>query len=234
MSFYTRRGILEGVSVSLFRRTITAMLVALATAGYAAASVSKDVAPFAYQYRFTSVLVTGTFTDAKGATATTSLRLSRVKVGNLYWYGKHGAGEGTSTVVLHMAGTYTYAGLENPACNGSVKVDETKWARPGYGSLGVGNARIAVVTHSTISVGVGEFVFASTFPARGGGCENKSPFYYGGVGVRPLAVLGRSSFAITDREKKDFGDGTALEWTTKATIRKLVYKQIDCAKNPFC
>lgn len=224
-----------GVFGAPLRRASVVALVAAATAGAAAASVSKDVAPFAYQYRFTSVTATGTFTDAKGATATTRLRLSRVRVGNLYWYGKHGAGEGTSTVVVHMTGTYAYAGLDDPACNGTFEVDETRWARPGYGSLGVTNARNLVVTHPTISIGVGEFVFASTWPARGGGCENgKSNYYYGGVGSRPLAVLGRPSFTIADHEKKSFGDGTALEWTTKATIRKLVYKQIDCAKNPFC
>jgi hypothetical protein len=222
-----------GVSVATARRIAAAALVALASAGYAAASVSKDVAPFAYQYRFTSVTVTGTFTQGE-ATATTNLRLSRAKVGNLYWYGKRGYGEGASTVVLHVAGTYTYAGLENPACNGTFKVDETKWARPGYGSLVVTNARNAVVTRPTISVGVGEFVFASTYPARGGGCENKSPYYYGGTGVRPLSALGRPSFTISDRRKLDFGDGTALEWTTRAMIKRLVYKQIDCKKNPFC
>jgi hypothetical protein len=218
----------------LLRRTAAVTAVALATGGYAGASVAKDVAPFVYQYRFTAVTVTGTFSDATGATATTKLRLSRTRVGNLYWYGKRGSGEGTSTVVLHMAGTYTHAGLENPACNRTFKVDETKWARPGYGSLALTNARNAVVTRPTISVGIGEFVFASTFPSRGGGCENKSPFYYGGTGVRPLSVLSRPSFTITDHEKKSFGDGTALEWTTKATIRRLVYKQIDCTKNPFC
>jgi hypothetical protein len=179
------------------------------------------------------VSVTGTFTQG-AATATTSLRLSRVKVGNLYWYGKRGLGEGASTVVLHVTGTYTYAGLENPACNGTFKVDETKWAHPGYGSLVVTNARNAVVTRPTISVGVGEFVFASTYPARGGGCEDKSPYYYGGAGVRPLSVLGRPSFTISDHKKLDFGDGTALQWTTKATIKRLVYKPVDCKKNPFC
>ncbi len=221
------------MSVPPARRATAAAVVALATAGYAAASGSKDVAPFAYQYRFTSVTVTGTFTQGD-ATATTNLRLSRVKVGNLYWYGKRGLGEGTSTVVLDMAGTYTYAGLENPACNGTFKVDETRWARPAHGSLGVVNARNAVVTRAAISVGVGEFVFASTYPARGVGCENKSPYYYGGAGVRPLSVLNRPSFSITDHKKLDYGDGTALEWTTKATVKKLVYKQIDCKKNPFC
>ncbi len=214
---------------------MAATLVALAAAGLAAASLSKDVAPFAYTYRFTSVTLVGTFTKG-GATATTSLRLSALpKVNTLRWYGKRGSGEGTSAVVLHMTGTYTYTGLDDAACNGIFKVDESRWARPGYGALGVANARNVVVTHPTISVGVGEFVLASTYPARGGGCENgKSAYYEGGVGDRPLTFLGHPSFTITDHKKQRFEDASTIEWTTKATIKKVAYKPIDCSKTPFC
>ena len=209
--------------------------MALTTAGYAAASVSKDVAPFAYTYRFTSVTLVGSFTLGS-ATATTSLHLSALpKIDTLRWYGKHGSGEGTTAVILRVAGTYTYAGLDDPSCNGTIKVDQSHWARPGYGSLGVANARNAVVTHPTISVGIGEFVLASTYPARGGGCEQgKSAYYEGGAGDRPLAILGRPGFSITDHRKQTFDDGSRLEWTVKAKIKKIALKPIDCSKTPFC
>ena len=97
-----------------------------------------------------------------------------------------------------------------------------------------GNARNAVVTRAAISVGVGEFVFASTYPARGGGCENKSPYYYGGRGVRPLAVLGRPSFSIADHKKLDYA-GTAPRSSGRRRRRSRGWstEQIDC-KNPFC
>lgn len=52
--------------------------------------------------------------------------------------------------------------------------------------------------------------------------------------MRPLAVLAHPSFSITDHRKQTFDDGSSIEWTTKATIKKLVYKPIDCSKNPFC
>jgi hypothetical protein len=39
----------RGLTSRLIRRSTVAMLVAFATVGYAAATVSKDVAPFAYQ-----------------------------------------------------------------------------------------------------------------------------------------------------------------------------------------
>ena len=86
------------------RRTAFALLVVLSTAGYAGATASKEVAPFAYTFQFTSVTLTGIFTKGD-ATATTSLRLSTLpKSQTLRWYGKKGSGAGTAATVLMSPG----------------------------------------------------------------------------------------------------------------------------------
>lgn len=208
-------------------RAVAVLLVVFATAGYAAANTAKDVAPFTYKFQVTSVMLNATFTKG-GATATTKLWLSsRPRRKSLTWRGKkdYSNYNGVASVVVRLDGTATYAGLDE-ACNGTVKLKMARW-RPSFASLALVNARDRVVTKPAISISAGEFPLATTYPRRGGACENGAlPWWEGGSANRPLSVLRRAGFSFSAQYTKKIEDGAVLKWTVKMTVRRIGYRRL--------
>jgi hypothetical protein len=174
-------------------RLCVVLLVLLVTGGYAAATTAKDVSPFTYKFQVASVTLNATFTLGS-ATATTELHLSSLpKQKTLSWWGKknYSNANGSASTLLRLAGTATYAGLDQ-ACNVTVKLDSSRWHAI-FASLLVGNARDPVVTHPTVTISAGRFPLATIYPRRGGSCENGAlPWWEGGYAVQPLSVLHRA------------------------------------------
>jgi hypothetical protein len=109
-------------------RFFVVLVAACGTGGYAAASVAKDVPAFTYKFQVTSVTMKAMFTKGTG-TATTELHLSSApKQKTLSWWGKknYSNANGTAGAVIRLAGTATYAGLEE-ACNVTVNLDSSRW-----------------------------------------------------------------------------------------------------------
>ena len=210
-------------------RLFVVLLVLLGTAGYAPASTSRDVAPFTYKFQVTSVTLNATFTKGT-ATATTKLHLgARPRQKSLTWRGKkdYSNYNGVATVVVRMAGTATYAGL-NEECNGTVKLDASRrWQAPSFAGLTLANARDRVVTNPKIAASAGRFPLATIYPRRGGACENGAlPWWEGGTANQPLSVLRRAGFSFTASYSKKFEDGAELKWTVKMTVRRIAYRPL--------
>ena len=217
-------------------RVLVVLVFLLVSGGSTAASVAKEVPPFIYTFQVTSVELNATFTNGS-ATATTELHLSSLPHRkSLAWWGKknYSNANGVASAVLHLAGTATYSGLD-PACNGTVKLDTTRWKQPIFAGFGLSNARDPVVTHPALSVGAGRFPLATTYPRRGGACESGAlPWWEGGTAVRPLSVFRKPSFSFTAHYTKAIEDGSTLEWTVSMSVRKIQYRSIDCSHTQLC
>ena len=219
-------------------RALAVSVVALVCAGYAAGATSKEVAPFHYRYQVTSVTLTATFTKGT-ATATTELRLSaRPKPTTLRWYGRKGAAaalpwNGANAIVIRMAGTVSYSGLDQAACNGTVTLDTSRW-RPIYATLGVADSWNR--TRAKLGASAGRFPIATIYPRRGGACENGALTWWqpGAIGVRPFRAVRGAGFSISTNHTETFDDGSALEWTARMSVRKVRYELVDCARTPWC
>jgi hypothetical protein len=200
----------------------------LVTAAYAAAGTAADVPAFTYKFQVTSVAFHATFTKGN-ATAVTKLHLSSLpRRKSLTWRGKkdYSPYNGVGTVLLRLAGTATYAGLSDEACNGSVKLDSSRW-HPSYGSLMLANARAGVVRNPRIAVAAGRFPLATIYPRRGGACEKGAlPWWEGGSASRPLAVLRRGGFSFRATYSKKIEDGAVLKWTVEMTVRRIAYRRL--------
>jgi hypothetical protein len=218
----------RGMRYAAALRLLAVLLVVLASAGYAAATTSKDVAPFVYRFQVTAVTFSATFTKGS-ATATTKLHLSsRPKQKSLAWRGKkdYSPYNGVASVVLRLAGTASYAGLDDPACNVTVKLDGSRW-NPTYAALIRVNARDRVVTRPMIRVSAGRFPMAATYPRRGSTCPDRAlPWWDGGEGNRPLSVLRRAGFSFTASDRFQVEDGGVMKWTVTMTVRKVHYRPI--------
>jgi hypothetical protein len=218
-------------------RTLVVYVAALAWAGYAAAAAAKEVAPFEYRFQVMSVTLTATFTKG-AATATTELHLGSLpKRKSMTWYGRSGPARampwnGVGQVTVRMAGTVTYSGLD-PACNGTVKLDTSRW-RPVY--AGVSLAQSWNAARARISAGAGRFPVATIYPRRGGACEDGVLTWWqpGAVGMRPFGVVLQPGFSISTQNRETFDDGSTLEWTARMTVRKVHYRLIDCRRTQWC
>jgi hypothetical protein len=226
-------------------RILGALIVVLATCGYAAASVAKEVAPFEYRFQVTSVTEKSTFVKGD-ATAVTELHLAALpKAKSIDWYGKTSAfgSNGTAAALLHLTGTITYSGLEPVACNGTVKVDSSRWPRPVYAALDLASARDRVVTHPKISGTAGGFPFGTIYPRRNGGCEDGATRFWLNVWPKPntgpgdelpFAILQRPGFSLANSYSTRFEDGSSVHWTSAMTVRRIHYFLIDCSHTPWC
>jgi hypothetical protein len=219
-------------------RMIFVFGAALACAGYAPAAATKEVAPFLYRFQVTSVTLTSTFTKGN-ATATTQLRLGVLpKRTSMTWYGRRGPAAGLSwngvgQVVVRMAGTATYSGLEQPSCNGTVTLDTSRW-RSIY--AGVSLTQSWDAPRAKLSASAGRFPIATIYPRRGGVCENGVLTWWqpGAVGVRPFGDVRKPGFSISTSHRETFDDDSALEWTARMTVRKIRYRAIDCRHTQWC
>jgi hypothetical protein len=216
-------------------RTLAVLIAVLATAGYAAGTIAKDVPPFEYRYQVASVTLSATFTKGDGK-ATTELRLSPLpKRKSLDWYGPRSpfGSNGVSVAILHMVGTAAYTGLE-AACNGTVKLDSSRWRQPIYG--GVSLAYGTSTVYAKLSLSAGRFPVATVYRRRNGSCELGVLGWWqpGAIGYRPLSLVHQAGFSIESHKKESFDDGSTLDWTATAAIRTVHYKLIDCNHTPWC
>jgi hypothetical protein len=220
------------------RRALFVLGVALVVAGYAPAAATKEVAPFEYRFRVTSVTLTSTFTKG-GATATTALRLASLpRPKSMTWWGTRGVGRGipwngVGAVTIRMAGTVTYSGLENPACNGTVTLDTSRW-RPISASLVLTNSWRPA--RARLSAGAGRFPVATIYQGRGGACEAGVLRWWqpGADGNVPFAYVRRAGFSVARSNTETFDDESTLEWTARMTVRRVYYRPIDCRHTQLC
>jgi hypothetical protein len=219
-------------------RFVVVLAGALVCAGYAPAAATKEVAPFEYRFQVASVTLTSTFT--KGVfTATTELRLGSLpRRKSMTWWGRKGAGggipwNGVGVVVVRMAGTVTYSGLDEPSCNGTVRLDTSRW-RPIYAGVSLANSWNTA--RAQLSASAGRFPVATIYPRRGGACENGLLTWWqpGAVAMRPFGHVRRSGFSISTSNRETFDDGSTLEWTARMTLRKIRYRLIDCRRTQWC
>jgi hypothetical protein len=214
------------------RLALVGIVVGLAVGSSAAASVP---APFVYTFQVTSVSLDATFTSG-AATATTELHLAVLpKRKSLSWWGpkNHSNANGSVSAVIRLAGTATYSGLG--ACDATVSLETSRWKTPIFASLGLAHAREGPAARATVTASAGRFPLATTYPRRGGGCENGAlPWWEGGYKDVPLSVLHKSSFSLTTHDSKNIEDGATLEWTVKMTVKKLAYGRLDCSHSQLC
>ena len=106
------------------RTLLLALVAALATAGMAASAATKDVQPFVYTFRVTSITVTGTFTVGD-ATTTTRTHLS-TPTGKVYmtWRGKRDGGmhNGTGATTVAFVGDATHYTAADPSCTQTMQI----------------------------------------------------------------------------------------------------------------
>jgi hypothetical protein len=225
---------------SSLRRAIVVCAVVAAAITAAAPSPGRVTAatpdarqPFAYTFQVTSVTLTGSFTKG-AATATTRLALGRrPKEKTLLWLGKgnYYPTNGLKNVPFTLAGTVVYTGSDDPACDGTVAVDSSRWK----GSIGA-NLSVDPARTRRVRVDVGQLPLASIYPRRGGGCENGALTWWddGAAKTYPLSLLERPSWTFTARSSQRFEDGSVLAWTVTMTVKRTGYRQVDCARTQLC
>jgi hypothetical protein len=222
--------------VAVIGRRHVAFAVALAGVvlpGAVTAATPDARRPFAYTFQVTSVTLTGTFTKG-GATATTRLALGRrPKEKTLLWLGKgnYYPSNGLKNVVFTLSGEVVYEGSADPACDGTVQVDSSRWK----GGIGA-NLSVDPVRTGRVRVDVGQLPLASIYQRRGGGCESGALTWWddGAAKTYPLGLLNRGAWTFTARSSETFGDGSALVWTVTMRVKRTGYRQVDCERTQLC
>jgi len=215
--------------------------LALVVAPGAASGTAKEVPPFAYTFRITSISINATFSHGTASAATVLHLATLPRQRSLTWVGKNGGSmyNGVGNTRVQLAGKITYSGLE-PLCSGTVDAAMP----PSYSvvaSIYLGDARNAVVTHPTIRLEFGKFAIGDIYPGRNGKCANALTFYQYAQDVKPFSVIGASGFAFHAHHVESFDDDaftdglqTKVEWSATVTVRKVAYQKIDCAHSQLC
>ncbi len=213
---------------------LIALVVVLATAGVAAPAATKDVQPFAYTYRVTSVTVTGTFTF-EDASTTTRIHLTRPSRNvSMAWRGKRDGGlhNGVGATAVAFVGEATHTS-NDPACNKTLSVT-SKSVTP-LVSMVLTNARGRVVTNPTVHVRVGKFPLVTGYPARNGVCGKvKRDWWDVASRTFPYRILKQRSFVFTKQYKETFDDGEAIDWTLELKVKRIRFQPISCAEAKGC
>jgi hypothetical protein len=223
------------------RIVLIALGLSLLLAPAAGSKATKDVPPFSYTFRITSITVNGTFTHGTESAATT-LHLSKPPPQrSLTWTGKVGGGmyNGVGNTRVYLAGAITYSGLD-PVCTGTVQAAMPP-SYPVIASVYLGDARNAVVTHPTIRLEFAKFAMASVYPGPNGKCRNALDWYQYAEDVKPFSVINGSGFTFHAHHHESFADDvfpdngqTVFQWTATVTVKKVRYLKIDCAHSPLC
>jgi hypothetical protein len=216
--------------------------LALVAAPLAGSTAAKDVPPFSYTFRITSITVNGTFTHGTESAATTLHLATLPPQRSLTWTGKVGGGmyNGVGNTRVQLAGTITYSGLAPLCQDGTVHASMP----PSYSVVAgiyLGDARNAVVTHPTIRLEFGKFAIGDIYPGANGKCANALDFYQYAEDVKPFSVINASGFTFHAHHLESFADDvftdnvkTVFQWTATVTVRKIRYLKIDCAHSPLC
>jgi hypothetical protein len=224
------------------RRIVPLVLgLSLVLAPAAGSKATKDVPPFSYTFRITSITVNGTFTHGTESAATTLHLATLPPQRSLTWTGKVGGGmyNGVGNTRVQLAGTITYSGLD-PVCTGTVHAAMP----PSYSvvaSIYLGDARNTVVTHPTLRLELGRFAIGDIYPGANGKCTNALDFYQDAQDVKPFSMINASGFTFHAHHLESFADDafsdnlkTVFRWTAAVTVRKIRYLKIDCAHSPLC
>jgi hypothetical protein len=215
--------------------------LALALAPAAGSRAAKEVPPFAYVFRITSITINGTFSHG-AESATTTLHLGTPPPQRtLSWWGKHGGGmyNGEGATRVYLAGTITYSGLD-PVCSGTIDVAMPK-SYSVVAAIYLGDARDPVVTHPTIRLEFGKFAIGDIYPNASGKCANALDFYQDAQDVKPFSIVGAPGFTFNAKHDESFDDDaftdgvqTNFHWTASVTVRKVKYFLIDCSHTQLC
>jgi hypothetical protein len=214
---------------------LLALVVVLATAGVATPAATRDVQPFVYTFRVTSVTVTGTFTF-EDASTTTRIRLTRPSRNvSMAWRGKRDGGQynGVGATAVAFVGEAIHTS-NDPACNQTLAV--TSRSVTPVVSLVLGNARDRVVTNPTVHVRVGKFPLVTGYPARNGVCGRVKRDWWD-VASRsfPFRILKqRGGFVFTKRYQEAFDDGEAIDWKLELKVKRIRFQPISCAEAKGC
>jgi hypothetical protein len=182
------------------------LAVVLVLAPAAGSKATKDVPPFSYTFRITSISVNGTFTHGTESAATTLHLARQPPQRSLTWTGKVGGGmfNGVGNTRVYLAGTVTYSGLD-PACNATVQASMP----PSYSVIAgiyLGDARNTVVTHPTIRLEFGKFAIGDIYPRTVGKCPNGLTWYQYAEDAKPFSVINAPAFTFHARHSESFAD----------------------------
>jgi hypothetical protein len=227
------------------RRAVLILLglaVVLVVAPTAGSKATKDVPPFSYTFRITSITVNGTFTHGTESAATTLHLATAPPQRSLTWTGKVGGGmyNGVGNTRVYLAGSITYTGLDDPACNVTVQASMPR-SYSVIAGIYLGDARNAVVTHPTIRLEFGKFAIGDIYARQVGKCPTGLTWYQYAEDVKPFSVVNVSGFTFHARHSESFADDaftdngtTTVQWTATVTVKKIRYLKIDCAHSPLC
>lgn len=213
---------------------LLALVVVLATAGVATPAATRDVQPFVYSFRVTSVTVTGTFTF-EDASTTTRIRLTRPsgKV-HMAWRGKRDGGlhNGVGATGVAFVGDATHTS-NDPACSRTLTVTSAS-VNPSA-SLVLTNARGRVVRNPTVHVRVGKFPLVTGYPARNGVCGKvKRDWWDVASRTFPFRILKQGGFTFRKHYQEAFDDGEAIDWTLEMKVKRIRFQPISCAEAKGC
>jgi hypothetical protein len=215
--------------------------LALVAAPAAGSKATKDVPPFSYAFRITSISVNAKFSHGTESAATTLHLASQPPQRSLTWTGKVGGGmyNGVGNTRVYLAGTITYSGLD-PVCTGTVQAAMPR-SYSVIASIYLGDARNTVVTHPTLRLEFGKFAIGDIYPGADGKCTNALNFYQYAEDVKPFTIISAPSFTFHAKHLESFTDDaftdnlkTVFQWTAAVTVHKIRYLKIDCAHSPLC
>jgi hypothetical protein len=213
----------------------------LVVAPSAASNATKEVPPFSYTFRITSISINATFSHGTASAATVLHLATLPRQRSLTWVGKNGGSmyNGVGSTRVQLAGQIAYSGLE-PLCSGTVDAAMPRNYSV-VASIYLGDARNAVVTHPTIRLEFGKFAIGDIYPGRNGKCANALTFYQYAQDVKPFSVIGLPGFTFHSHHAESFDDDaftdglkTTVEWSATVTVRKVGYIKIDCAHSQLC
>lgn len=207
----------------------------LATAGAAASSSSKEVAPFSYTYRVTSLTVVGTFTMGDATTTTHIKYRTPSRSVNMSWWGRRDARlyNGVGAITTAFAGSATHTSGD-PKCARTLDVSSAGYS-PSV-ALALTGARDHPVTNPTIYVRVGKFPLVTGYPVRPDGTCGKvaRDWWDSAKQVFPFRILKQSGFTMNVHYQEAFDDGEAIDWTMKMTVRRVRLRAIPCGPSGGC
>ena len=214
-----------------------ALLALLASAGVAGSAATRDVKPFTYIFRVTSVTASGVYT-INGATSTIHVHMTApTKKIYLTWLGKHDGSmhNGAGASGIKFVGTAVFVDPSMPSCNKTFPI--TSAGLHPFASVILANARDRVVTHPTFYMMVSQFPMVSGYPASNGVCgkvrKDLAEDAHGSF--RFPGIVKKRGFTLRDGQPtRDLGDGESIEWKLVTKVRKIRYIPISCAVAKGC
>lgn len=210
------------------------LLVLLSTAGYAAAATAKDVHPFAYTFRITSVTVTATFTHGASKVSTNLHLEAPPKQHTLTWLGPENSNaypSGSVGTLVTLAGEAVYTSPDS-TCAKTLKIH---WHPIPVGFSTSGGPIYVSVTKFPLAIAIPGPDSGTPFNPEVGRCGKPKVHWFDNAnGFLPLSVLRRPGFTASDHRKQRLEDQESIDWTLQVKVQRIRYKALSCAKLPTC